>query len=283
MRATLSLLIFATACPALGAQVQFESTVCFGDSLTHNDILSLASGVPQAIYGTDPMQAAFFKGRHPGDQLVSYALAGSESDDLIFQAGVYGLDVILGSQEPATLVSIEIGGNDIRNNRALLASHPVGTNAAADAVIDNVIEDIALVLIALDNGTRQFIVWTIPDITNTPSHWTEFTAGQEANIRRHTARLNKSINRLADLPNYAVFRFCLTLRSLALDPPALNGALLVGPPTWGDYDHIFGDELHPSAVANAYYANGIISVACQSFGGCFFGYSEAELAALAHL
>ena len=98
MRAALLFVVLTLPVPGLVAQVEFETTVCFGDSLTHNNLLGLVSGIPQNVYGVDPMEAAFLKGHHPGDELTSYAVGGSESDELVLQAAAYAFNVFVGNQ-----------------------------------------------------------------------------------------------------------------------------------------------------------------------------------------
>jgi len=94
------ILLFAPA--ALG-QADFEDVVCFGDSLTHNDLLWIAYGTPPDLYEADPMEAVFNKGAESGDQLASYAVAGSESSDVSYQVDLYLFFRLIGAQDAASL------------------------------------------------------------------------------------------------------------------------------------------------------------------------------------
>ncbi len=277
-------LLAISLAPTLTAQAQLQDTVCFGDSLTHNDLLGWAYGNPQDMYGFDPMEAAFNKGAQNGDELTSYAVGGSESWHLEDQIDLYFLDRFFGNADQATLFNIEIGANDILNNDPLLGANPPGVDPAADALVDAVIDNIAdgLQTLWLSGPSAQFVIWTIPDVTSSPDLWSK-SDSQKDNLRAHVQRINRSIHLLSALNNVAVVDTYWLFRRHTLHPPILFGHSLIGPPAYGDYDHLFADELHFTAVSNGLLGNQIIKTMNQSFGGNIPGYSHAELAALARI
>ena len=104
-------LFFCLFYTAAHGQVDFTDTVTFGNSLTHNDLLGIVYGNPQDMYGMDPVEAVFDKGAISGDELVNYAVAGSESDDIQLQIDLYEFFRLLQIQDKATLFGFEIGSN----------------------------------------------------------------------------------------------------------------------------------------------------------------------------
>jgi len=269
----------------LAAQGDRGASVSCGDSLTHNDLLYLIEGLPRDMYADDPFQAAFDQAADPGDNLASYAVGGSESKHLRTQIDLFDFMVLLGLEPRPTLINIEIGANDLLNNRSLLASAAPGEDPEADAVIDRL-------LINLERDSRylggkyraaDIVLWTIPDILLTPDHWEEFNATETANIRAHTLRANEAIRNAERFSRVGVYDFKLLLDDLVADPPVLFDHALVPPPAYGDYDHLFADDLHPSAVQNGYHANGILETLCAAWGGSYTPLSERELADLAHI
>ena len=276
------ILLVSLALPA-SAQVDLSEFVTFGDSLTHNDLLGLISGIPQDTYGQDPFQAAFEKARQNGDDTHSYAVGGSESSDLITQVNLYHLLVALGNQTPATTVGLQIGGNDIRNNRGLLAAHAPGTDATADAVIDDLINNMAIAFGLLYSDQRQFVLWTVPRIVLAPDHADEFTWAEKRNLRGHTERANEAIWSLTSLSNVAVYDFDAGIRRISKMPRVLYGHGLVTVPFFGGYDHVFADDLHLTAVSNAILANGILATMRAKWGLGASLYRDEELADLAHI
>ena len=190
----LATLLAFPATPARG-QVNFRTMVTFGDSLTHNDLLFLVDGRPRALYGKDAMEAVFRKGAGPGDDLISYAIAGLESDDVQNEIYAYELARLFGFHREATLIGFEIGSNDVLRKVDLLAAHPPGENALADRVIDSLISNMRrdFEYLVLRHPNATFILWTIPDITLTPRLINDLSDRQRQNVREHVERVNRLI------------------------------------------------------------------------------------------
>ncbi|MFW5653151.1 MAG: hypothetical protein ACOC0P_03820, partial [Planctomycetota bacterium] len=106
----LTVALFAS--DALG-QANFRRMVTFGDSLTHNTLLYLYYGTWRDLYGDDPMEAVWMQGAVPGNELTSYAIAGSESEQILWQINTYMFFEFLGFEPFPSMVGFEIGGNDI--------------------------------------------------------------------------------------------------------------------------------------------------------------------------
>lgn len=259
--------------------------VTFGDSLTHNDLLGFINGNPQDMYGADPMQATFNKAARSGDSLQNYAIAGSTSQLVSAQIDVYDLQRIIGSQPRADIIGYEIGGNDILNNIDLLAQFGVAENAAADGVINRILSNQMNQLsdLASTHPNGRAVLWNIPDVTFTPELFGLLSAQEIANVQAHTQRANEFINGLAGLPNVIVIDLYAAISEVVANPPVIFGTPLVPPPAFGNYDHIFADSIHPTAVSNAIVANGIIATINKKWGMAIPLYSEQELAALARI
>ncbi len=282
-----AVLLWVFVIPAsLGAQADFTDTVTFGNSLTHNDLLWIAYGNPPDLYEMDPMEAAFSKGAVAGDELANYAVAGSESGDISAQIDTYELLRLFGIQDKATLICLEIGGNDILNNVGLLAASAPGEDPAADAVIDAVISNMIQDLVRLRSShtTTEFVVWTVPDVTLTPDLWDELTPGEAGNVRAHVERVNRLIRKAGTRFPFLIAVDIYTLVQYIVDhPPVIFGHQLEPPPAYGDYDHLFADEIHPTAVSNALIANVIIGVINTQWNDDIPSYTQEELADLAHI
>jgi hypothetical protein len=67
------------------------------------------------------------------------------------------------------------------------------------------------------------------------------------------------------------------------NPPVIFGHQLVPSPAYGDYDHIFADEIHPTAVGNALLANLLILRINNKWSDDIPFYNFQELADLAHI
>lgn len=268
------------------AQADFTDTVTFGNSLTHNDLLWIVYGSPPDLYGADPMEAVFDKGAVAGDELVNYAIAGSESKDVSFQIDLYEFLRILNIQDKATLFGFEIGGNDILNNIGLLAASPPGADPAADGVIDDIIDNMRADLSRLraDHPAAQFVVWLIPDVTVTPDLWDALTPGEVDNVRAHIDRVNRIIRLAGDRLDFLVALDVYTaIQQVVANPPVFFGHALVPPPAWGAFDNVFADEIHPTAVSNALIANLLIGEINAGWGDDIPFYTDEELATLAHI
>ncbi len=262
----------------------FRAFVTFGDSLTHNDLLGILYGNPQDLYGEDPAEAVFSKGASSDDQLESYAVAGSQASDIATQIEVYELYERIGKQARATLINFEIGANDILNNIGDLAAHAPGTDNAADAITDILLSTIKEDTIRLYDANRsaRFIIWTIPDVTITPKHYGSLTAVEKENVRAHTDEVNRFIRSLDRYSFVVVLDFYRLLQQYAASPPSGNGHQLVPPPAYGDYDDMFADEIHPTAVSNALIANSIIDQMNRKWKAAIPRYSISELINLAN-
>jgi len=283
--AAVFLLVLLYVSPAFG-EANFTQAVSFGNSLTHNDLLWIYYGNPPDLYQMDPMEAVFTKGASPGDVLTNYAVAGSESGDVSQQIDLYELLRLLGSQEKATIFSFEIGGNDILNNDNLLAAHAPGEDPAADAVIDNLIANMLGDLSRLRNShpNAQFVIWTIPDVTLTPNQWYNLTPGEAENMRAHIGRVNRIVLKAASRYSFVVVLDTYWFLQYVMEnPPMILGHQLVPAPAYGDYDNIFADEIHPTAVSNALLANLTAFKINKKWNDDIPFYTSHELADLAHI
>lgn len=261
------------------------NVVTFGDSLTHNDLLGWVYGNPQDMYGDDPMEATSKKAASPGDQLDNYAVAGSESQHVSLQIDAYELARLIGIQPPADIIGYEIGGNNILNNMYLLTQYGVDENPEADAVINQIVSNQATQLahLASTHLNGRAVLWTIPDVTLTPEWYGLLTEQEIDNVQSHILRANKFIGSLASLPNVVVLDLYTMLQYAVENPPVINGQALIPPPAYGDYDHIFADSIHPTAVGNGLMANAIIEAINDKWDLSIPLYSEQELADLAHI
>jgi len=273
----------AAPCRPASAQVNFKQSVAFGDSLTHNDILGYVYKTPREWYGEDPFEAVFRRGARRGDVLMSYAIAGSDSQDLYLQLFLFYHARKSGRQRRPTLINFEVGANDVFGHERLLATHPPGASAAADAVVDGVLDRTyqALLWLWMSNRQSQFIVWTVPDVTVSPGLVVAYSEGERANIRGHIRRINAYIQRLEEVPQFAVADIFARSRELVTAPPVIQGHALPTPPAHGGAGHLYADPTHPSAVGNRFIANTIIQGLNRRWGAGIPGYSEAEVAALA--
>jgi len=278
--------ILLASSTAQAFQIDFSETVTFGDSLTHNDLLWLLSGNPRAMYGDDPHEAVFNKAALAGDDLTNYAIAGSTSDDISSQITFYDFKRSTGSQGDATLFGFEIGGNDILNNINLLMNNAPGDNTQADAVIDNLLSNIRNDLAKLKRNNQpgvRFIIWTVPDVTFTPRFFGKLNSTQEKNIRAHTERVNRLIRKADQFQFVTVIDLFKGIRILATNPPLIKGQQLLPPPVYGEFNAVFADDIHPTAVSNALIANFIITKINKKWHDNIPLYTEDELAALAHI
>ena len=73
------------------------------------------------------------------------------------------------------------------------------------------------------------------------------------------------------------------MRQFVADPPALFGYQLIPPPSYGDYDDLFADQIHPTAVSNAIIANKIIYLMNTKWNDSIRFYTNRQLAKLAHI
>jgi len=264
-------------------QANLNRMVTFGDSLTHNDILGLVYGNPRDLYGDDPNEAVWKKGAQSGDRLTSYAVAGSESSQVLLQIDTFIFFEFLGIEDPPTIVGFEIGGNDILNNIGTLKQNPPGIDPAADAVINRLTNNIRTALTTLYTEYRcQFIVWNIPDVTLTPAEW-NLTSAERENVRAHIQVVNRRLAQGATRGPIALADIYTGTQDFVTDPPVIYGQALIGPPAFGQYDYLYADDIHPTAVSNLVIANGIIETVNLQFNDDIPLYTEDELAAAAKL
>lgn len=282
--ATLAIaLCVGSAVGPASAQVDLSASVSFGDSLTHNELIGFPFRI--ALYGDDPAQAAFKKGRRSGDDLRNYAIAGSSSAWVPTQFALYAGRVANNTQRLASFISYEIGGNDVLNNFGVLSRAAPGFDANADRVIDTLLANVVnqLYTLYVFHPTAKFLVWTVPDVTYTPKEWVSRNTTAGANVRAHIARVNTVIRSLNAIPQVIVLDTETIIQTLAVTPPVIGTRALVGAPAYGQYDHLFADDIHPNAVANAILANVIIDEMNRKWGAGIPKYTTAELAALARL
>jgi len=263
------------------ADVNLQHVATFGDSLTDNQgLLPLYTGLPATLYGHDPMQLVWDKNHRPGDDLSNYAVAGFTSGNVATEISLYKFNVLFGFDSNATLFQLEMGGNDILNNAALLSNNAPGSNPQADGVINTLIRNWRTDALALASGARpdaKAVLWTIPDISLTPRYWQQLNPQQQANLRAHTQRANAFIRSLSHLNNVVVLDTWSILAQFVNDPPQIGHITLIGPPAHGESIDIFADEIHPTAVSNALIANEIITQMNLKWNAGFDLYSESEL------
>lgn len=266
---------------AASADVNLQHVATFGDSLTDNQgLLPRYTGLPATLYGHDPMQLVWDKNHQPGDDLSNYAVAGFTSGNVGTEISLYKFNVLFGFDSNATLFQLEMGGNDLLNNDALLYNNAPGTNQQADGVINTLIRNWRTNARSLANGARsdaKAVLWTIPDISLTPRYWQQLNQQQQANLRAHTQRANTFIRSLGHLNNVVVLDIWSILAQYVNDPPQIGNITLVGPPAHGESIDIFADEIHPTAVSNALIANEIINQMNLKWSAGFELYSESEL------
>ena len=277
------LMVLALLTPLAVGQVDFSASITFGDSLTHNELIGFPFKID--LYGADPMEAVFQKAHLSGDKLTNFAVAGSHVTHGMTQIGVYGVQVISNLRPWATMISYELGGNDLLDEARTLGAGPPGQNPAGDRVIDGLLQNIVeqLYLLYLFHPGAKFLIWTLPDVTYTPDKWDMRLTQEGVNFRAHLARLNNVIRSLEVLPQVVVLDTEALIRQLVLSPPVIRGRTLVGPPSKGGYDNLFADKIHPTAVTNAILANVVLTRMNARWNTRFVTYSETELAALARI
>lgn len=266
---------------SVGAQVvDFSETVSFGDSLTDNRAV-LAQ--PPSLYGNDPMQAIFIKGRRAGDVLTNFATYGAPSSAMMQQIVNYAPRWF--GNDRATTISFQTGGNDILRNYGALAGNPPGSNAAADAVIDGLIANIAndFGMLWLAHPSATFVLWTVPDVTHAPRYWSVRNSPGAANVRAHVDRVNRLMRKLDVFANITILDIEPWMRAMSLSPPTVGAQQLLAPPMTGRHNCLFADIVHPTAVTNAWLANNVIHVLNVRRGTAIPRWTDCELATLAML
>ena len=280
---SLCLLFLVLLAPATAwSQVDTSRSVSFGDSLTDNDDLFLLFGTNPLIYGADPFEAVFNQASELDDTLSNYAVLGSTSADVLDQVIAYAESRWFGDQPPATLISLQGGGNDFLTTEILLtlATAPPGESDAADDIVNQIRRNLlkSLLLLRITDRHASVIVWTVPDVTFTP-YVLSFGLDDQSlqNISLHIDRLNRSIRVLGRQRRIAVLDVSKVLTENSIAPPTIGGITLSPPPLFGFGAAVFADPIHPTAVANGLLANELIRTVNQKFRDQIPTYSEADL------
>ncbi|PQO45824.1 hypothetical protein C5Y93_11230 [Blastopirellula marina] len=283
--ACLTVAVVLAPLQAAVAEVNTLRSTSFGDSLTDNEPLYLLFGTDPAIYGADPFEAMFDKAAYADDTLTNYAVVGSTSFDVLSQVRNYAQLRRSGQVAPATLVSLQGGGNDFLDTQNLLAfaSAAPGESPAVDRLAHDIEANLLKCLLLLERLDHpQFVLWTIPDVTLTPYVLSfGFTAHQQQNIRAHVAEVNSFIQLLDYAPGIAVMDIAGTLTAVTFAPPIVDGVQLQPTPAFGFPSAIFADPIHPTAVANAILTNDMIYAINEEFDDDIEIYSDTELGNLA--
>ncbi len=291
-RATLNLnrlllmLLPLLLCPAtVWSQVDTTQSVAFGDSLTDNDSLFLLFGTDPEIYGADPFEAVFNKAAAETDQLTNYAVLGSTSSQVLDQVLSYALSRLQGTSSPATLISLQAGGNDLLTEEILFsfAAAPPGKSKSADRFANDIRCNLlsSLMVLRFVDRKADVVIWTIPDVTLTPYVLSYgLDAKSQKNVRLHIERLNGTIRALGRSRNVVILDIADVLTEVALDPPTILGVPLTPPPAFGFGAAIFADPIHPTAVSNGLLANELIENLNRKFDDNIPFYSDAELVTL---
>jgi lysophospholipase L1-like esterase len=275
----------ARVTPVEARPVDLRSTVTFGNSLTDNQTLAPAYFKRWPwLYGHDPMELVFDKNQAPGDQLVSYAIAGSYANWVAIQAGIYTAANMLGEQPTATFVGLELGGNDLFRAFTRYGARLPGEDEGYDRETDLLAQrfrDLLDQLLSATPDTTPIVLWTLPNIWVTARYFTTMSEAEIASVTGHTDKVNEVVRALGDHPRVALFDVERMMRELATEPPSVGGVQLEPPPANGKPNNVFADAIHPTAVSNAIAANRIVATLNKKFDAEFVGYNEVELAAFA--
>ncbi len=260
----------------------------FGDSLTDNTYAYLFFPdlpLDPTIYGADPFEAVFNKAAVEGDLLEDFAIAGSTSADVLAAVEYYVAARSAGAIEPATLVSVQGGGNDFLtvSNLFALGSAAPGESEAIDQIVDGVKNNLMKAMRLLRKSDQpQIIVWTVPDVTLTPYILSfGLDATTSANVRAHIERLNNFIRAQGNRPDVAVLDASYVFNAVTFQPLVILNVELFPTPYFGFATAIFADPIHPTAVGNGLLANDLIQSLNDNFDDTISFYSEAELGTLA--
>jgi phospholipase/lecithinase/hemolysin len=280
------LLFLVLLAPATAwSQVNTKRSVSFGDSLTDNEYLFLLFGTDPLIYGADPFEAVFNQASEPDDTLTNHAVLGSTSADVLDQVLAYAESRWWGEQPPATLLSLQAGGNDFLTTEILLtlATAPPGESDAVDAIVNQIRRNLlkSLFLLQATDRRASVVVWTVPDVTLTPFVLPFGLDAQSLqNISLHIERLNQSIRLLGRQKRLAVLDISRVLTEVSLAPPTIDGVTLVPPPLFGFGAAVFADPIHPTAVSNGLLANELITTLNEKFDDQIPLYTDSQLGQL---
>lgn len=281
----LSVFVSAASASAVFADVNLREVVCFGDSLTDNQsILPWYTGESPRLYGHDPMELVFNKNRQPGNELSNYAVAGFTSDLVDLQIELYEFNNAIWLQRDATLFQLEMGGNDLLGNEDLLTQYAPGENGRADGIINTIIDNFADYTRDLYEDARpdaKAVLWTLPDLTQTPRYWEVFNDQQESNMRAHIEHANAAIRGYARFASVVVLDLWAIVNDWIENPPDINGLTLRLPPFYGESGDFFADDIHPTAVSNGLIANELVELMNLKWDAGFIGLTEDELYDLA--
>lgn len=271
------------------AQVDTKHCVAFGDSLTDNDDVYLYFGTLPILYQEDPFEATFLKAKSQGDALTKFAVLGSKSSDVLTQVQYFSSLRRKGLIAPATLISLEAGGNDFLdvNNLLTLASAAPGESELVDGLIDDIRFNLLRSIQTIRQTERAPIVlWTIPNLTFVPYTYNpafDLDATELQNLDLHAREINQFIRALCQRRGLILMDMAKVLEESTYVPPVIAGTTILPAPFYGQQAMIFADPIHPTAVANGILANEMIDSLNQNLGDDIPLYSEAELATKAGL
>jgi phospholipase/lecithinase/hemolysin len=300
------LLVLAMATP-LGAagQTVFSRIVVFGDSLSDpGNAFALRGLLSTPPYDTlDPLlipEAPYAKGGHrfsngatwveqfarplglagdvrpayqeTGSGAANYAVGGARAHDdginVNLSAQVKAFLANAGGQAPSDgLYVIEIGGNDVRDALAALASGG-DPGVVISAALTSMGYNIGALYAA---GARKFLVWNTPDLRPTPALRVLDSlspgAGQAVELlgQAYNAGLDAVLGNLSQLPGIEIKRFDAfqTVNELVADPAAygldvVNAACVMPdiPPFECQMpdEYLFWDGIHPTGVVHGILA-----------------------------
>ena len=186
------------------AQAQsFDRLVAFGDSLTDNGNLWIATGgtqppYPSRRFSNGPVWAEYLAGPLAGffplgpvnnAANVDFAFGGSRSDTLVAnppgvptQIGAYVMRG--GAFGPNNLVSVWAGANDIFQAIPLAAANPATAQATMGAASQTAATNVVGATARLSAlGARQLLVMNLPDIGAAPA----FNTGPAATLASYSA------------------------------------------------------------------------------------------------
>lgn len=283
---TLVLLQFLAASTSLlQAEVNTTRSVSFGDSLTDNDYLFLIFDNDPFLYQADPFERMFQKAASQGDVLENYAVLGSESQHVLQQVRQYVSARSAGQLPPATLLSLEAGGNDFLNEAKLfqLANYPPGANEAADEIVNSIRQNLMQsVRLLRQVDDAPVVLWTIPDVTQVPvSYLYGFSPDQLSNLRLHVARINQFLRHQTKRKDLVLMDMAEVLNMATYSPPVIMEQIIYPAPLVGSPTYIFADPIHPTAVANGILANEMIQSLNKKLADDIPLYSEEELGTMA--
>ncbi len=207
------------------------------------------------------------------------------SEEVLNQVQTYVDSRRAGDLAPATLLSLQSGGNDFLTTEFLLtvATAPPGQSEIVDSLVNQISENLVNSVLLLRSVDRRapLVLWTIPDVTQIPYI---FSLGLDAeslsNVRAHIERVNRLIRVLGWLPRIATLDIAAVLEQVSAEPPTIGGFTLIPPPAFGFGAAVFADPIHPTAVSNGLLANELIGTLNEKFDDSIPAYSESELAGM---